>query len=43
MMQTIKGSNPIVKGHYADPEARYYEGKYWNNIPIGTELKLGGE
>jgi len=22
-------NNPIVNGHYADPEARYYEGKYW--------------
>lgn len=21
--------NPIVKGWYADPEARYYKGKYW--------------
>ena len=21
--------NPIVKGYYADPEARFYEGKYW--------------
>lgn len=22
-------SNPIVEGYYADPEARFYEGKYW--------------
>lgn len=22
-------TNPIVPGFYADPEARYYEGKYW--------------
>lgn len=22
-------SNPIVEGFYADPEARFYEGKYW--------------
>ena len=21
--------NPIVSGYYADPEARFYEGKYW--------------
>ena len=21
--------NPIVGGHYADPEARFYEGRYW--------------
>ena len=21
--------NPIVPGWYADPEARFYEGKYW--------------
>ena len=21
--------NPIISGHYADPEARFYEGKYW--------------
>lgn len=21
--------NPIVEGYYADPEARFYEGKYW--------------
>lgn len=26
-MTTIK--NPIVPGWYADPEARFYEGKYW--------------
>ena len=26
-LQNVK--NPIVPGHYADPEARYYEGKYW--------------
>jgi len=36
MMQTIKGSNPIVKGHYADPEARYYEGKYWIYVTHST-------
>lgn len=21
--------NPIIEGHYADPEARFYEGRYW--------------
>ena len=26
-METIK--NPLVAGWYADPEARFYEGKYW--------------
>jgi len=26
-LQNVK--NPIVCGHYADPEARFYEGKYW--------------
>ncbi|MBO5200478.1 MAG: glycoside hydrolase family 43 protein [Clostridia bacterium] len=23
------GKNPITDGYYADPEARFYEGKYW--------------
>jgi len=26
-LQNVK--NPIVPGHYADPEARFYEEKYW--------------
>lgn len=26
-LQNVK--NPIVPGYYADPEARYYDGKYW--------------
>ena len=28
-MTTNAIHNPIVEGYYADPEARFYEGKYW--------------
>ena len=28
-MNTKRYNNPIFEGWYADPEARYYEGKYW--------------
>ena len=36
MVQVVKGSNPIVAGHYADPEARFYEGKYWIYVTHST-------
>lgn len=36
--------NPIVRGHYADPEARYYQGKYWiyatQSRPFSEQKKL---
>lgn len=28
-MEQNRVKNPIVPGYYADPEARFYEGKYW--------------
>ena len=36
MVQAVKGNNPIVEGHYADPEARFYEGKYWIYVTHST-------
>ena len=35
-MQLIKAGNPIVEGYYADPEARFYEGKYWIYVTHST-------
>lgn len=29
MSKSMGINNPIVEGFYADPEARFYEGKYW--------------
>lgn len=25
----VKGGNPVISGNYADPEAHYFEGRYW--------------
>lgn len=36
MVQAAKWKNPIVEGHYADPEARFYEGKYWIYVTHST-------
>lgn len=34
-----KSVNPIVEGHYADPESRFYEGKYWIYVTKSTAFK----
>ena len=34
-----KAKNPIVEGHYADPESRFYEGKYWIYVTKSTAFK----
>ena len=31
--------NPIVQGYYADPEARFYEGKYWIYVTQSKAFK----
>lgn len=38
-MATIEIHNPIVEGHYADPEARFYEGKYWIYVTHSKPFK----
>ena len=35
-MELLKANNPIVEGYYADPEARFYEGKYWIYVTHST-------
>ena len=34
-----KISNPIDVGHYADPESRFYEGKYWIYVTESKAFK----
>ena len=34
-----KISNPIDDGHYADPESRFYEGKYWIYVTESKAFK----
>lgn len=34
----FKAKNPIADGWYADPEARYYEGKYWIYVTISDPV-----
>lgn len=38
-MAAIEINNPIVEGYYADPEARFYEGKYWIYVTYSKPFK----
>ena len=38
-IQKFTVNNPISDGWYADPEARFYEGKYWIYATISNEFK----
>ena len=39
MIKKLKVTNPIDSGWYADPEARYYEGKYWIYATISQKFE----
>ena len=38
-IKSIKIKNPINDGWYADPEARYYEGKYWIYATVSQKFE----
>ena len=39
IIKKLKVTNPIDSGWYADPEARYYEGKYWIYATVSQKFE----